>query len=148
MLGSVQCKVTALFSANKIVNVTHLSLTDEGFSKSNYWIIHFRNKLAVNEFDFQWNAGMFLFLPFYTCFGFLWMRAKDRPYACFACHHQKPDLMLLLPFPALQCRLECESGYIAQRTPLITCVNGEYAKGCHYLRPPKKLSNLAKFTKG
>ena len=54
MLGSVQCKVTALFSANKIVNVTHLSLTDEGFSKSNYWIIHFRNKLAVNEFDFQW----------------------------------------------------------------------------------------------
>ena len=34
---------------------------------------------------------------------------------------------------ALQCRLECESGYVAQRTPLITCVNGEYAKGCHYL---------------
>ena len=33
---------------------------------------------------------------------------------------------------ALQCRLECESGYVAQRTPLITCVNGEYAKGCHY----------------
>ena len=37
------------------------------------------------------------------------------------------------PFPALQCRLECEAGYVAQRTPLITCVNGEYAKGCHYL---------------
>ena len=37
------------------------------------------------------------------------------------------------PFPALQCRLECEPGYVAQRTPLITCVNGEYAKGCHYL---------------
>ena len=36
-------------------------------------------------------------------------------------------------FPALQCRLECEPGYVAQRTPLITCVNGEYAKGCHYL---------------
>ena len=35
---------------------------------------------------------------------------------------------------ALQCRLECESGYVAQRTPLITCVNGEYAKGCHYLQ--------------
>ena len=27
---------------------------------------------------------------------------------------------------ALQCRLECDSGYISQRTPLITCVNGEY----------------------
>ena len=36
-------------------------------------------------------------------------------------------------FLALQCRLECEPGYVAQRTPLITCVNGEYAKGCHYL---------------
>ena len=35
---------------------------------------------------------------------------------------------------ALQCRLECEAGYVAQRTPLITCVNGEYAQGCHYLR--------------
>ena len=35
-------------------------------------------------------------------------------------------------FSALQCRLECESGFVAQRTPLITCVNGEYAKGCHY----------------
>ena len=35
---------------------------------------------------------------------------------------------------ALQCRLECEAGYVAQRTPLITCVNGEYAKGCHYLQ--------------
>ena len=29
-------------------------------------------------------------------------------------------------YPALQCRLECEVGYIAQRTPIITCVNGEY----------------------
>ena len=37
-------------------------------------------------------------------------------------------------FLALQCRLECEPGYVAQRTPLITCVNGEYAKGCHYLQ--------------
>ena len=37
-------------------------------------------------------------------------------------------------FSALQCRLECESGYVAQRTPLITCVNGEYAPGCHYLQ--------------
>ena len=37
-------------------------------------------------------------------------------------------------YPALQCRLECEPGYVAQRTPLITCVNGEYAKGCHYLQ--------------
>ena len=36
-------------------------------------------------------------------------------------------------FPALQCRLECDPGYVAQKTPLITCVNGEYAKGCHYL---------------
>ena len=32
---------------------------------------------------------------------------------------------------ALQCRLECEPGYVAQRVPLITCVNGEYEKGCH-----------------
>ena len=38
------------------------------------------------------------------------------------------ELFLLSIFPALQCRLECDSGYIAQRTPLITCVNGEYAK--------------------
>ena len=37
-------------------------------------------------------------------------------------------------FPALQCRLECDPGYVAQKTPLITCVNGEYAKGCHYLQ--------------
>ena len=29
-------------------------------------------------------------------------------------------------YPALQCRLECEPGYVAQRTPIITCVNGEY----------------------
>ena len=29
-------------------------------------------------------------------------------------------------YPALQCRLECESGYIAHKTPIITCVNGEY----------------------
>ena len=28
--------------------------------------------------------------------------------------------------PALQCRLECKAGYVAQRKPLITCVNGEY----------------------
>ena len=35
-------------------------------------------------------------------------------------------------FSALQCRLECETGFVAQRTPLITCVNGEYAKECHY----------------
>ena len=39
-----------------------------------------------------------------------------------------------LHFSALQCRLECQSGYVAQRTPLITCVNGEYAKRCHYLQ--------------
>ena len=32
---------------------------------------------------------------------------------------------------ALQCRLECRPGYISPRTPLITCVNGEYAKWCH-----------------
>ena len=35
---------------------------------------------------------------------------------------------------ALQCRLECEPGYVAQRTPLITCVKGKYAKGCHHLQ--------------
>ena len=35
---------------------------------------------------------------------------------------------------ALQCRLECESGYVAQKTPLITCVKGEYEKGCHYMQ--------------
>ena len=39
---------------------------------------------------------------------------------------------------ALQCRLECEPGYVAQRTPLITCVNGEYAQGCHYLQKISK----------
>ena len=30
---------------------------------------------------------------------------------------------------AIQCRLECEPGFVAQHTPLITCVNGQYAKG-------------------
>ena len=35
-------------------------------------------------------------------------------------------------FSALQCWLECEPGYVAQRVPLITCVDGEYEKGCHY----------------
>ena len=30
---------------------------------------------------------------------------------------------------ALQCRLECDSGYVSQYTPLITCVNGQYAQG-------------------
>ena len=34
---------------------------------------------------------------------------------------------------ALQCRLECGPGYVANRKPLITCVNGEYAKQGHYL---------------
>ena len=38
-----------------------------------------------------------------------------------------------IKFSALQCRLECEPGYVAQHAPVITCVNGEYAKGCHYL---------------
>ena len=28
----------------------------------------------------------------------------------------------------LQCRLECESGFISQKPPLITCINGEYEK--------------------
>ena len=58
-------------------------------------------------------------------------------------------------FPALQCRLECESGYVAQRTPLITCVNGEYAKGCHYCQiilslshTPSKIVKLSLNTKG
>ena len=41
---------------------------------------------------------------------------------------------LIKKIPALQCRLECDPGYVAQKTPLITCVNGEYAKGCHYLK--------------
>ena len=51
-------------------------------------------------------------------------------------------------FPALQCRLECESGYVAQRTPLITCVNGEYAKGCHYWQIILSLSHtLSKIVK-
>merc|ERR1719270_1230510 len=29
-------------------------------------------------------------------------------------------------YTALQCRLECEAGYISQKTPLITCVDGIY----------------------
>ena len=37
------------------------------------------------------------------------------------------------PSSALQCRLECDSGYSTARTPLITCVNGKYEKGCHNL---------------
>ena len=36
--------------------------------------------------------------------------------------------VLEITFSALQCRLECESGYVAQLTPVITCVNGEYEK--------------------
>ena len=41
---------------------------------------------------------------------------------------------------ALQCWLECEPGYVAQRVPLITCVDGHYAKGCHYF------DNVVKFS--
>ena len=37
-------------------------------------------------------------------------------------------------FSALQCWLECDPGYVAQRVPLITCVDGQYAKGCHYFQ--------------
>ena len=51
----------------------------------------------------------------------------------------EPSKLKFEIFLALQCRLECESGYVAQRTPLITCVNGEYAKGCHYLQEVVKL---------
>ena len=29
---------------------------------------------------------------------------------------------------ALQCRLECEPGFVSQQTPLITCVDGKYVK--------------------
>ena len=51
-------------------------------------------------------------------------------------------------FSALQCRLECESGYVAQRAPLITCVNGEYAQqGCHYLRESNSLTVSFAFQK-
>ena len=70
----------------------------------------------------------------------------DQHYIC------QPTFWLLQPriqkllnsqhcFSALQCRLECDSGYVAQRTPLITCVYGEYAKGCHYF-----LTNLTIFS--
>ena len=30
------------------------------------------------------------------------------------------------PFAALQCRLDCDPGYVAQKTPIITCVKGRY----------------------
>ena len=43
---------------------------------------------------------------------------------------------------ALQCWLECEPGYVAQRVPLITCVDGHYAKGCHYFDNVVKFSQL------
>ena len=45
------------------------------------------------------------------------------------------------PSSALQCRLECESGYATARTPLITCVNGKYEKGCHNLHTSGKVFN-------
>ena len=32
-------------------------------------------------------------------------------------------------FSGFQCRLECDSGFIAQRTPVINCVDGVYAQG-------------------
>ena len=32
-------------------------------------------------------------------------------------------------FSGFQCRLECKSGFIAQRTPVINCVDGVYAQG-------------------
>ena len=44
----------------------------------------------------------------------------------------KPSDLEKNQFSALQCWLECEPGYVAQRVPLITCVDGEYEKGCHY----------------
>ena len=31
-----------------------------------------------------------------------------------------------LPFSALQCRLDCNPGYVAHKAPIITCVNGQY----------------------
>ena len=46
---------------------------------------------------------------------------------------------------ALQCWLECEPGYVAQRVPLITCVDGNYAKGCHYFDNVVKFSQLWTF---
>ena len=42
---------------------------------------------------------------------------------------------------ALQCRLECKPGYVAQRKPLITCVNGEYVQG--FLFWPKTIRGIA-----
>ena len=49
---------------------------------------------------------------------------------------------LWIKFPALQCRLECEPGFVSQRSPLITCVNGEYAKECHYLQTSTFINTL------
>ena len=66
-----------------------------------------------------------------------WRWAPDFPHSTMCAIHlllHKAGFQLNGFFLALQCRLECEPGYVAQRTPLITCVNGEYAKGCHYLQ--------------
>ena len=43
---------------------------------------------------------------------------------------------------ALQCRLECDSGYVAQQTPLITCVKGEYAKKVSFGQFERLLKSL------
>ena len=45
---------------------------------------------------------------------------------------------------ALQCRLECQPGYVANRKPLITCVNGEYAKGAIICQNTNNISLILK----
>ena len=48
-------------------------------------------------------------------------------------------------FSALQCWLECDPGYVAQRVPLITCVDGQYAKGCHYFQKNCQIFSVINF---
>ena len=42
----------------------------------------------------------------------------------WAIFYQNP--IIPLPLSALQCRLDCNPGYVAHKAPIITCVNGQY----------------------
>ena len=52
-------------------------------------------------------------------------------------------------FSGFQCRLECDSGFVAQRTPVIYCVDGAFAKSviiltdCSACQPPLPTTFLA-----
>ena len=37
-----------------------------------------------------------------------------------------PHIAIYDSLSALQCRLDCDPGYVAHKAPIVTCVNGQY----------------------